>query len=133
LLPKVTEAERIQQYRPIYLLNVSFKIFVKVATIRQNTVADHVVKPSQTTLMRGQNILDVVVVLHEAVHELHSKKLNGVILKLDFEKAYDKTKWYFLQYTLGMKGFSPKRALINCFVSGGSVAIRVNNDTGRYF
>jgi hypothetical protein len=29
LLPKVNEAERIQQYRPIYLLNVSFKIFTK--------------------------------------------------------------------------------------------------------
>jgi hypothetical protein len=33
-----------------------------------------------------------------------------------------------------MKGFSSKwRALINNFVSGGSVAIRVNDDTGLYF
>jgi hypothetical protein len=37
LLPKVNEAERIQQYRPICLLNVSFKIFTKVATIRLNS------------------------------------------------------------------------------------------------
>jgi hypothetical protein len=28
--------------------------------------------------------------LHETIHELHRKKMNGVILKLDFEKAYDK-------------------------------------------
>jgi hypothetical protein len=75
-----------------------------------------------------------VVILHEAVHELHTKKLNGVILKLDFEKAYDKVKWSFLQQTLRMKGFSNEwRALINNFVSGGSVAIKVNDDTGRYF
>jgi hypothetical protein len=40
LLPKVNEAKRIQQYRHICLLNVSFKIFTKVATIRLNTVAD---------------------------------------------------------------------------------------------
>jgi hypothetical protein len=92
LLPKVNEAERIQQYRPICLLNVSFKIFTKVATIRLNTVANYAVRPSQTAFMQGRNILDGVVVLHEAVHELHSKKLNGVILKLDFEKAYDKVK-----------------------------------------
>jgi hypothetical protein len=66
--------------------------------------------------MQGRNILDCVVVLHEVVHELHSKKLNGVILKLDFEKAYDKVKWSFLQQTLGMTGFSPEwRALINDF------------------
>jgi hypothetical protein len=42
--------------------------------------------------MQGRNILDGVVTLHETVQELHSKKLNVVILKLDFEKAYDKVK-----------------------------------------
>ena len=97
LLPKVNEAERIQQYRPICLLNVSFKIFMKVATIRLNLVAEHVIRPSQTAFMQGRNILDGVVILHETVHELHRKKLNGVVLKIDFEKAYDKVKWPFLQ------------------------------------
>ena len=96
LLPKINEAERIQQYRPICLLNVSFKIFTKAATIRLNSVADHVVRPTQTAFMQGRNILDGVVILHETVHEMHRKKLNGVILKIDFEKAYDKVKWYFL-------------------------------------
>ena len=38
LLPKVTKAERIQQFRPICLLNVSFKIFTKVATDRKSVV-----------------------------------------------------------------------------------------------
>jgi hypothetical protein len=46
LLSKVNESERIQQYRLICLLNVSFKIFTKVGTIRLNTVTDHVVQPS---------------------------------------------------------------------------------------
>jgi hypothetical protein len=134
LLTKVNEAERIQQYRPICLLNVSFKIFTKVATIRLNSVADHVIRPSQTAFMQGRNILDGVVVLHETVHELHRKKLNGVILKIDFEKAYDKVKWPFLQQTLRMKGFSGEWcALINSFISGGSVAIKVNDDVGKYF
>jgi hypothetical protein len=71
--------------------------FTKVATMRLNTVEDHVIHPSQTTFMHGRNILDGVVILHETVHELHRKNLNGVILKIDFEKAYDKVKWYFLQ------------------------------------
>ena len=105
LLPKVNEAERIQQFRPICLLNVSFKIFTKVATIRLNSVADHVLRPSQTAFMQGHNILDGVTILHETVHELHRKKLNGVILKIDFEKAYDKVNWSFLQQTLGIKDF----------------------------
>jgi hypothetical protein len=34
--------------------------------------------------------MEGVVMLHETIHEIHRKKMNGVILKLDFEKAYDK-------------------------------------------
>jgi hypothetical protein len=82
----------------------------------------------------SRNILDGVAILHETVNELHSKKLNGVILKIDFEKAHDKVMWSFLQQTLRMKGFSLEwRALIHSFVSGGSVAIKVNDDIGHYF
>ena len=107
LLPKTQEASKIQQYRPICLLNVSFKIFTKVATTRINSVADHIVSPSQTAFMRGCNILGVVI-LHETVHELHRKNLSGVIFKIDFENAYDKVKWNFLIQTLRMKVFSQK-------------------------
>jgi hypothetical protein len=84
--------------------------------------------------MQGRNILDGVAILHEIVHKLHSKKLNGVILKIDFEKAYDKVKWSFHQQTLRMKGFSDEwRALIHSFVFRGSVAIKVNDNIGHYF
>ena len=99
-LPKINEAEMIQQYRPICLLNVSFKRFTKTVMLRLNSLADHVVRPTQTIFMQGRNILDGVAILHEKVHELHRKKLNGVILKIDFEKAYDKVKWPFIQQTL---------------------------------
>jgi hypothetical protein len=47
-----------------------------------------------------------VVILHETIHELHRRKQNGVILKFDFEKAYDKIKWPFVRHVLEMKGFS---------------------------
>jgi hypothetical protein len=74
LIPKVQELNRIQQYRPICLLNVSYKIFTKVATNRINQVTDHIISSSQTAFMRGRNILEGVVILHEAIHELYQKK-----------------------------------------------------------
>src|SRR6266498_5281950 len=134
LIPKVQEANLIQQYRPICLLTVSFKFFTKVATNRLNRVADKVISASQTAFLRGRNILEGVVILHETIHELHRKKLSGVILKIDFEKAYDKVKWPFLLQTLRMKGFSPKWcSWVQSFISGGSVAVNVNNEIGHYF
>jgi hypothetical protein len=50
--------------------------------------------------------MEGVVMLHETIHKIHRKKMSGVILKLDFEKAYDKVNWNFLQQTLSIKGFS---------------------------
>lgn len=133
LLPKKEEAKQIQQYRPICLLNVSFKIFTKVATNRLTGIADKIICPTQSAFMPRRHILEGVVILHETLHELHKKKMNGVILKLDFEKAYDKVKWPFLQQIL-MKGFPDKWCKwIESFVSKGSVGIKVNDDIGKYF
>jgi hypothetical protein len=77
LLPKTKEAIKLQQYRPICLLNVSFKIFTKVDTNRINKVAETVVRPSQTTFMPRRNIMEGVVILHKTIHELHTKNLMG--------------------------------------------------------
>ena len=48
LLPKKENAVQIQKYRPICLLNVSFKIFTKVGTNRISKIAETVVRPTQT-------------------------------------------------------------------------------------
>jgi hypothetical protein len=68
------------------------------------------------------------------MHELYRKKLNAVILKLDFKKAYDKVRWSFLQQILKRKVFSNEWCpLIKNFMSGGSVSIKINDDIGKYF
>jgi hypothetical protein len=73
LLPKINEVERIQQYMSICLINVNFKFFTKTTTNMLNSIAGHVVQLTQTTFMKGRNILDGVVILHETVHEMHRK------------------------------------------------------------
>ena len=81
-----------------------------------------VVQPSQTAFMPGRHILEGVVVLHETLHEIHTKKLDGVIFKVDFEKAYDKVKWTFLQQALRMKGFDEAwRRQVQSFTQRGAL------------
>lgn len=105
LVPK-KEAIKVENFRLICLLNVSFKIFTKVLTNRISIVAKKIIQPTQTAFIPGRYLLEGVVILHETIHEMHKRKKNGVILKLDFEKAYDKIKWPFIQQVLRMKGFS---------------------------
>jgi hypothetical protein len=98
-LLKHKDVTNIKQFRPIFLLNVSFKIFTKVAVKRLTGVAEKLISQSQTAFITSRNILEEVVMFHETIHELHKKKMNGVILKIDFKKTYDKVNWKFLQLT----------------------------------
>jgi hypothetical protein len=97
LLPKCEEAVKIQQFRTICLLNVSFKIFTKILTNRLSLVAQKVIQPTQMACIPSTNIMEGVIVLHETIHELHRKKQNGMVFKIDFEEAYDKVKWSFVR------------------------------------
>jgi hypothetical protein len=134
LLLKITDASRIQQYRSICLLNMSFKIFTKVLNNIILKVADKLIGPSQTAFIPGCYIMEGVVMLCETIQELHRKKQDGVILKLDFEKAYDKLKWPFIQQVPRMKGFSSTWCeWISKVMSRGSVAVKVNDSIGHYF
>jgi hypothetical protein len=71
-------------------------------------VAKTVVRPTQTAFMPGRNIMEGVVILHETIHELHTKKRDGVIFKIDFEKAYDKVKWSFFTTNATYERFLPQ-------------------------
>jgi hypothetical protein len=103
LIPKIKEANTIKQYRPICLLNVDYKWFSKVFTLRLTPFADKVISENQTAFIPGRYILEGVIILHETLHELRVKKMQGVILKLDFEKAYDKVRWSFMIEVLRKK------------------------------
>jgi hypothetical protein len=53
-----------------------------------------------------------------------TKKMDGVLFKIDFEKDYDKAKWPFVQHVLRMKGLNLKWCdFIKHFVQGDSVEI----------
>ena len=54
--------------------------------------------------IKGRNILVEVVILHEVIHELKTSKKKGLIMKIDFEKAYDNVRWNFLEEVMVGKG-----------------------------
>lgn len=105
LIPKEKNADRIQNFRSICLLNVSYKILTKVFAARLARVIDKLIPSAQTAFLKGRFIMEGVVTLHGILHELHRKKKPEILFKVDFKKAYDKVKWHFLYKTLHMKGF----------------------------
>jgi hypothetical protein len=105
LLPKVVGANSIKQYRPIALINVIFKFVAKAVANRLAPVANCIIAQSQTAFIKGRLIMDGALSLHEIIHELKARKSKAIVLKLDFEKAYDRVSWLFLREVLIRKGF----------------------------
>jgi hypothetical protein len=120
--------------RCICLLNLVCKIIKKILTIRLTRVAGRVIGESQIAFLPGRNILDGVLILYEVLHKLRVKKKDGIIVKLNFEKAYDKVRWSFLKEVLTRKNFSEKWIeWMTRAVEGGRVAMNLNGDRGEFF
>jgi len=90
LIPTEPEAKNLKKFRPISLINCSFKLFSKLLNNRLIGVADRLIASNQTVFIKGRYILESVVAAHEIIHEVRKQKDAGVILKLDYEKAYDR-------------------------------------------
>jgi retron-type reverse transcriptase len=58
----------------------------------------------------------------------------GVILKLDYEKAYDRVSWTFLEEMLLSRSFGDTWVKwIMKLVKGGSLCVRINDENSSYF
>ena len=58
LIPKGPDAVTINKFRPIVLINCSFKVFSKCVTNRLGGINDELIAPNQTAFIRGWFILD---------------------------------------------------------------------------
>jgi hypothetical protein len=77
LIPKVEEARDMKNFRPISLINCSFKIFSKVLTNRLGLISHRLISSNQSAFIKGRYILENVVVAHELVHSLHRMVSQG--------------------------------------------------------
>lgn len=89
LVPKKLNPSNLLDYRPIFLIGVVYKILSKELSLRMKKVLPEVISDNQSTFLGGRNIMDGVLIANEIVDWWKKTKTKGVILKLDFEKAYD--------------------------------------------
>lgn len=74
LLPKTKVATKIQQYRPICLLNYLYKLITKVLTVRIEPYAQKLISEQQIAFIKSRNIMTGVMILHEILHETKKKR-----------------------------------------------------------
>ncbi|GKV05277.1 hypothetical protein SLEP1_g17307 [Rubroshorea leprosula] len=108
LVPKVDNSQKIEEYRPISLIGVVYKILAKILANRLKNVLDTIIGEQQMAFLRGRQLMDGVVIANEVVEEAKKKKKKAFLFKIDFEKAYDKgdplSPFLFLIIAEGLNG-----------------------------
>ncbi|XP_071730227.1 uncharacterized protein [Rutidosis leptorrhynchoides] len=89
LIPKVSNPTLIKDYRPISLIGMYYKIVSKILATRLSSVIDRVVSIEQSAFISNRQILDGPLILSETINWYKSNSKKLMILKVDFEKAYD--------------------------------------------
>lgn len=108
LLPKTEDRSRIQNFRPISLLNTLYKVIAKIYANRMKLLLHNWILPSQTGFVPNKCILDNVFLAFEVVEWSLENKQELSVLLLDFEKAYDMVSWTFLRETMRRMGFAER-------------------------
>ncbi|RVW61143.1 Transposon TX1 uncharacterized 149 kDa protein [Vitis vinifera] len=96
---------------------------------RLRGVLHETIHSTQGAFVQGRQILDAVLIANEIVDEKRRTGEEGVVFKIDFEKAYDHVSWDFLDHVLEMKGFSLRwRKWMRGCLSSVSYAVLVNGN-----
>nr|GEW24427.1 hypothetical protein [Tanacetum cinerariifolium] len=107
LIPNIQDA-KVKHFRPTSLIGSIYKIIAKILANRLCVVLPYLISDVQSAFVANRQILNGPFILNELLSWCKFKKLNEMIFKMDFEKAFDSVKWDYLDKTLKAFDFGSK-------------------------
>ena len=92
----------LKNWRPITLLNCIYKIAFGCIANRIKNVLDNIIAKDQTGFIKGRYIGENIRLIYDIMHYTEKLNIPGMLLLIDFEKAFDSLSWTFIEKALDL-------------------------------
>ena len=135
LIPKIRNASKIGDFRPISCLNTLYKVISRLLTSRLKEALQQVISHAQSAFMPGRLLAENVLLATELVQGYKKSNISPrAMLKVDLRKAFDTVRWDFVIATLQALGMPVKFVnWISECITTTSFTICINGESGGYF
>ena len=90
----------LKNWRPISLLNSSYKLASTCIANRIKPILPYIIKTQQKGFIQGRNIADCTREIYDFLYECEENDVPGLLLLIDFQKAFDSIAWDFIYLAL---------------------------------
>ena len=135
LIPKKgKDLTHIKNWRPISLLNTDYKILAHVLSNRLQSVLPNIISIDQSGYIKNRSISTNIRSIFDVIDHVENNNLSSLLVFIDFEKAFDKLNWTFIQKALKQFGFGPiLREWVQILYTDIESCIINNGVTTKYF
>ena len=135
LIPKVTGADSLSQFRPVACCTTIYKVITRLISSRLKLFIDQAVQANQVGFIKGRLLCENVLLASELVDNFQAEgETTRGCLQVDISKAYDNVNWEFLINILKAIDLPP--VFINWIwvcISSPSYSIAFNGELIGYF
>ena len=123
-----------KNWRPISLLNVVYKLASSVIANRVKQTLQDIIHENQKGFIAGRFIGENIRLIYDVLFETKQQNIPGLILSIDFEKAFDTVSWKFISKTLDYFNFGESiKKWIHIFQKGAETSILQNGFMSEFF
>ena len=129
IIHKKNDKQILNNYRPISLLNIDYKIYTKIITNRLHPLTNTLISPTQNACREHASILDAT----SNIRILCEMKSNTTVIFIDYKKAFDRISHKYLIKLLKRMNFGPNMIQrIQNIYTDALATIIINNNLSRY-
>ena len=101
------DLDKLENWRPITLLNVDYKIISKVIATRLKKVLEKIIGPYQTSTLPKRSVTQNLRLLRNTIEYCKEKNSTSFLFIMDQSKAFDRVNHSFMFKLIGKLGFGP--------------------------